>query len=470
MDGGCRRHSYGRPPPKPRIPDADLPFVTILRPIKGCDPNLTLCLASTCLIDYPRDKLELVYSVASPADAAIPVIGRVLARYPDVNAKCEISEEDVGPNPKIRNLSKAYREATGDVVWILDCNVWVAPGTLRRSVELLEGTDGRPGHKLVHHLPIAVDITETPQPLAGADGSPPSPPGGPSSARPGGGPVPAQKGCRWLAGVVSYGGGRLEENFLSSSHAKFYSAVNTLTMAPCVVGKSELFRRSHLDEVTGGGGRNAGLSFFADYICEDHMIAAKLWHTPLQEELSGRRKWRKHGMGSDIVFQPLSDMSVSEYTARRIRWISVRKYTELVATLCETTTESGTMSLIAAYGATAVPGASRWIGPSWASFGWVFVSSIAVWATFDRHIFNYLHSYRSTAVDENSPPFIASRAGRPFREWLLQWLGREVLAPYVWVRSLLPGPIAWRGGIYRIRWSDKKVVEISRASNDKRRD
>lgn len=470
--GSCRRRTYAKLPPPPQIPDAELPFVTILRPIKGCDPNLNLCLVSTCLLDYPPDKFELVFCIASPADPAIPVVNHVLEQYPNVNAKLVISEEDVGPNPKIRNLSKSYREATGDIVWILDCNVWVTPGTLRRAVELLEGIQGHPGYKLVHHLPIAFDITSTLSHVR--DSFLPAP-----SARSSSSPLlqkdsnPVEK--NWLMKLIAYGGGRLEENFLSSSHAKFYSAINTLRLASCVVGKSELFRRSHLAEVTRDGGANAGLNYFADHICEDHMISAKLWRTPLEEERLRKRKWGKHAMGPDIVFQPLSDMSISEYMARRIRWISVRKYTELFATLMESTTESISMSLIGAYAATTIPFISNSIGNSWSSFCGAWLFSMFIWATFDRHLFNFIHSYRSTAVDENSPSFITKQGGRTLAAWIFQWIGREGLASYVWIRSLLPGPIAWRGGLYRIKWSDKKVVEIGRSiggggNSDKRRD
>ncbi|KAF8536685.1 nucleotide-diphospho-sugar transferase [Trichophaea hybrida] len=463
------RRTYAKLPPPPQIPNAEPPFVTILRPIKGCDPNLHLCLVSTCLLDYPPSQFELVFCIASDTDPAIKIVNDVRKQHPNINAKLVISEEDVGPNPKIRNLSQSYREATGDIVWILDCNVWVTPGTLRRAVELLEGTQGRPGYKLVHHLPIAFDITPT---LSRVRDNP-------SSVRSSSSPLlrkdpyPAEK--NWLTKLISHGGGRLEENFLSSSHAKFYSAINTLGLASCVVGKSELFRRSHLAEVTRDGGVNAGLNYFADYICEDHMISAKLWRTPLEEERTGKRKWGKHAMCPDIVFQPLSDMSISEYIARRVRWISVRKYTELFATLMENTTESISMSLIGAYAATTIPFISDSIGTSWFSFGWAWLFSMFIWATFDRHLFNFIHSYRSTIVDEHSPAFIANRGGRSLGAWILQWIGREGLGSYVWIRSLLPGPIAWRGGLYRIKWSDKKVVEIDRSSSsrgngDKRRD
>lgn len=427
-----------------------------MRPVKGYDPNLDLCLSSTCLLEYPRSKFELVICVASADDTAIPVINHVIEKYPDVRAVLKIGEEDVGPNPKIRNLSQAYREAAGDIIWILDCNVWVAPGTLLRSVDMLEGSQGRPGYKLVHHLPLAVDVTNTR--TYTRDNSLPT-----SSAEGSSNPLLRKDnhivGSGWLAGVLACGGGRLEECFLSSSHAKFYAAINALAIAPCVVGKSSMHRRSHLLEATQGGERT-GLTYFSEYICEDQLLGEKLWMTELEEEKSGLRKWGKHHLGEDLVFQPLEDMSVSDYLARRTRWIRVRKYCTLSATFAEAFTESVVCSLVGSFAVTTVPFTRNLVGSSWPVFLIFWVASMAVWALADRLLFNFFHSYKSTAADEDSPQFLIDRKGRGFWEWLLEWMGREGFAFWVWAAALWPGPVKWRGRCYKIRWNDMKVVEI----------
>jgi len=459
-NAGFRRfRTYNRlPPPLPPVSENDVPFVTILRPIKGYDPNLDLCLASTCLQNYPRSKFEVVFCVATPQDAAVPVINHVLEQHPDVNAKLQIGEEGIGPNPKIRNLSKAYREATGDIVWILDCNIWVNPGTLRRSVELLEGKQSQTGYKLVHHLPIAVDVSDVRS--YSTDRSMRTPSTESSGLLLRRNPVVPGTEKSWLAGALAYGGGRLEENFLSSSHAKIYCAINTLAVASCVVGKSEMFRRSHLAEVTRDGGDKNGLSYFSDYICEDHMISEKLFLTPLDEEVSGKRKWRRHGMGTDLVFQPLEDMTVGDYLARRMRWIRVRKYANLPATFVESLTESVTCSLIGSYAVTTVPSLVSRAGSSWMTFWGFWTASMAAWGLLDRVLFNFLHAHKSVAVDDNTPEFIMQHSGRTMAEWMLQWIGREAFAFPVWLSALWPGPISWRGGLYRIRWRDMKVEEL----------
>jgi ceramide glucosyltransferase len=445
--------------------EAEVPFVTILRPAKGYDPNLALCLASTCLIDYPHSKFELVFCVASPQDAAIPVINLVMEQHPGVKMKLLVGEEDVGPNPKIRNMSRGYREAKGDIVWILDCNIWVPPGILRRSVQQMEGANGALGFKLVHHLPVAVDVS---YPQLDDHSSPRSPINGLLDPLLGGNTRTGQ--MNFFSKIWSCGGGRLEESFLSSSHAKFYCAINTIGIAPCIVGKSNLFRRSHLEEATKEGEpQRRGILYFAENICEDHLLAEKLWLTPLEEELSGDRKWGKHGMGCDLVIQPIEDMSVGDYLTRRTRWIRVRKYSVLSATLAEPNTESIVASLIGAYGFTTVTFFSNWIGASWSSFLGVWIVSMLSWALSDRLLFNFLHGFNSVAVDDNSPKFIAKRRGRGLGEWFLQWFGREFFAFGVWAWALWPGEVNWRGGRYRVKWKDMKVEEIGR-DDGKRQD
>ncbi|KAI5780770.1 nucleotide-diphospho-sugar transferase [Geopyxis carbonaria] len=452
----CRRQAYRRPPDPPEATPIHEPFVSVLRPIKGSDSHLELCLGSTCLIDYSRTRFEIIFCVASPSDTAIPLIKRVISKYPDVHTKLLIGEEDVGPNPKIRNLSKAYREARGDILWILDCNIWVPPGILRRSTKLLEGSELDIGYKLVHHLPLCVDVS--PRFNSGRL----SPSNSTSS------PLLPFPSCAdeqtWGSWLWSVGGGRLEENFMSSAHAKFYWTINYLGVAPCIIGKSNLFRRSHLDEATSDGtpSERQGLLYFAENICEDHLLAEKLWRTPLAEEISGKRSWRRHGIAQDLVFQPIEKMSVGDYLRRRTRWIRVRKYAVIAATLAEPCTEAMVCCLIGSYGVTSIPAFTNIIGSSWRSF-WIFwIIGMLFWALTDRLLFNFLHKYNSITVDKNTPSFIVEKPGRSFGAWAIQWIGREALTFGVWAWAMWPGEVDWRGSRYKVSWKNMKVTEIRR--------
>ncbi|CAG7925532.1 unnamed protein product [Penicillium olsonii] len=478
-------------PTKSRLGNAsDAPHVTAIRPVKGLEPHLYDCLAATFTQDYPRDKLTICLCVSTRNDPAYPVLRKLVADFPDVDARVLIEEEDpllqddsaysLGPNPKIRNMSRAYREAKGDIVWIIDCNVWVGKGVCARMVDRLCGTGATPGkkYKFVHHLPVAVDVTgennlrEERQALLDAS---------PQSA--GDAAIPSVRPEDGPAAMISAGGGRLEELFLSSAHAKMYTAINTVLVAPCIVGKSNMFRRSHLDYLTsspaGNEARYPGIDFFSDNICEDHLIGDLLWKKQVREEKELRERWGKHAMVfGDLAIQPVANMSVPAYIARRVRWLRVRKFTVLLATLVEPGTESLLCTVYGAFGITTAlaPHLEKkgvqfapWLG-SWTAFFVLFAFGMISWILVDWTLYIKLHSARCIEVDEDTPSFArpqryrSQTTRRPFRQWFAAWLGRELLALPIWVMAVYGGvTVVWRDRRFKVGF-DAKVREIDPAA------
>lgn len=488
------RHFLQRPR-RSRLPSApDAPHVTAIRPVKGLEPHLYDCLAATFRQDYPRDKLTVCLCVATCDDPAYPTLCKLIADFPDVDARVFVEEEDpllqgngpdayaLGPNPKIRNMSRAYREAKGDIIWVIDCNVWVGKGVCGRMVDRLCGSGETPGKKFkfVHHLPVAVDVTGENNLLAERrallDANPDAtiPKNADialTSTRPEDG----------LASTLATGGGRLEELFLSSSHAKMYTAINTVLIAPCIVGKSNMFRRSHLDYLTAPdptdpNRRHAGIDFFSDNICEDHLIGDLLWRKQVREEKEYGERWGKHAMVfGDLAIQPVANMSVRGYIARRVRWLRVRKFTVLLATLVEPGTESFVCSIYGAWGVTTAlapyleqKGVSfAWSLATWPSFFAFFVLSMAFWILVDWTLYIKLHSAKTVELNEDTPVFArpvprsSSRATRrPFLHWLAAWLGRELLALPIWILAVYGGvTVVWRNRRFKVGF-DAKVREI----------
>lgn len=460
--------------------------------MKGLEPHLYDCLAATFKQNYPRDKLTVCLCVSTRDDPAYPTLRKLIADFPDVDARLLVEEEDpllqdgstynFGPNPKIRNMSRAYRQAKGDLIWIIDCNVWVGKGVCARMVDRLcgTGTTSDKKYKFVHHLPVAVDVTgektfrEERQALLDA-----SPQAAVDAAMPS---VPPDDG---LSAMITAGGGRLEELFLSSAHAKMYTAINTVLVAPCIVGKSNMFRRSHLDYITSSSSphsetRHLGIDFFSDNICEDHLIGDLLWKTQVREEKDFHERWGKHAMVfGDMAIQPVANMSVPDYIARRVRWLRVRKFTVLLATLVEPGTESLLCTIYGAFGITAalaphletkgVRFASEL--QSWTAFFVLFALGVVSWILIDWTLYIKLHSARSIEVDEDTPPFARPQrrdsfqiTRRTFKQWLLAWLGRELLALPIWVMAVYGGAtIVWRGRRFTVGL-DAKVREIDPAS------
>lgn len=459
-----------------------IPHVTILRPVKGLEPQLYECLAATFHQTYPREKLTIYFCVSSSNDPACPVLRRLISDFPDFDAKLFIEEEDpnlsghagnasnLGPNPKIRNLSRGYREAKGDIVWILDCNVWVGKGVAGRMVDKLcgfgpAGTHFKP-YKFVHQLPLVVDSV------------------GPSAAEEARGLLEARHDDGQVEGTAGYdassspiresertralrtGGGRLEEMFMASSHAKFYTAINTVGIAPCIVGKSNMFRRSHLDYLTSTSPSTPkGIDFFSSNICEDHLIGDLLWRKKVLEEEAGE-KWGKHRLVfGDLAIQPMAGMSLRDYIARRVRWLRVRKWTVIMATLVEPGVECFLCSAYAAFALTTLP----WfhtvlrIPQTWATFALLWPLLVIAWIAVDRIIYAKLHSCSSVELDPETPSFArppAGRSRRPAKEWLAAWFGREILALPIWTYAVLGGTtVVWRSKKFWVGM-DMKVHEI----------
>jgi ceramide glucosyltransferase len=402
----------------------------------------------------------------------------------DFDVKVFVEEEDpyltgdskmmrLGPNPKIRNLSRGYREARGDIVWVIDCNVWVGKGVAGRMVDKLCGftTKGRgKKYKFVHQLPVVVDTTWEDESETSGSGSLPLSKLESDSGIASISPSHCSPNPTTPARQIS-AGGRLEELFLSSSHAKFYTAINTVLIAPCIVGKSNMFRRSHLNHLTANRSSYSpypGIDFFSNNICEDHLIGDLLWRGTVPEEEAGET-WGKHALVlGDLSIQPITRVSVREYVARRVRWLRVRKFTVTLATLVEPGTESFLASICGAYAVTTLPifNNSLHIPQTWVSFAGLWLLSITLWALVDRTLYLVLHSSRSVEVDGHTPGFAkALYTRRTFWEWAVAWLGRESLAFPIWAWAVFGGTtVMWRGRAFRVG-VDMRVHEVGDKKN-----
>jgi ceramide glucosyltransferase len=463
---------------------SDVPHITILRPVKGLEPQLYECLAATFRQTYPIEKLTIYFCVQSAGDPAFPVLQHLLADFPRFDAKIFIEEEDpnltghgetnnLGPNPKIRNMSRGYREAKGDIIWILDCNVWVGKGVSGRMVDKLcgfkaDGTRTAP-YKFVHLLPLVVDSVG-----ASAEGEargllqdrlPPDLQASSTSSSAYDISSPPKNESR-LELISRTGGGRLEELFMASSHAKFYTAINTVSIAPCIVGKSNMFRKSHLDKLTSTSTQySPGIDFFSENICEDHLIGDLLWKKQVQGEKAGQ-KFLKHGLVfGDLAIQPMAGMSVQEYIARRVRWLRVRKWTVTLATFVEPGVEPLLCSAYGSFAITTLPWFHEKLGipQTWLAFVLLWLLNITVWMGVDTLVYAKLHSGASVELDEDTPSFAQPPVGqnrRSFSEWIAAWLGREFLAWPVWAWACLGGTtVMWRGKKFRVNL-DMRVVEL----------
>ena len=207
--------------------------MNIIRPVKGLEPSLYDCLASTFRQTYPKDRIHVRFCVSDRNDPALPVLDRLINDFPSFDAQILIEDDDValqngqvqlGPNPKIRNMSRAYRESIGDFIWIIDCNVWVAKGVCGRMVAKLEGRGEKRKNKFVHQLPLVIDTlgTTTREETRGLLDDSSSQIRTTSSAK----DSLLSRGAGQRT-ASSIGGGRLEELFLASSHAEHFFRIQS---------------------------------------------------------------------------------------------------------------------------------------------------------------------------------------------------------------------------------------------------
>ncbi|MFA5901958.1 MAG: ceramide glucosyltransferase [Hyphomicrobium sp.] len=111
-------------------PAANLPPVSLLRPVRGLDPYDELTLRSGFALAY--DRYELILCCEDGDDPIIPVIRRLMAEHPHVDAKLLIGRDTLSSNPKLNNLIKGWREAQHAWVVMADSNVLMPPDYLQR--------------------------------------------------------------------------------------------------------------------------------------------------------------------------------------------------------------------------------------------------------------------------------------------------------------------------------------------------
>ena len=112
--------------------DAELPAVSMIKPVHGLEPQLRENIESFFLQEYPR--FEILFGADSEDDVALEIVREVSARYPHVKSRIIAHGLPPWPNPQTYSLHCLAREAKYGVIVASDSDVEVTPNYLREVV------------------------------------------------------------------------------------------------------------------------------------------------------------------------------------------------------------------------------------------------------------------------------------------------------------------------------------------------
>src|ERR1700733_7328003 len=134
-------------------PDASFtPPVSILKPIRGLDPDARENLASFCRLDYPE--FEIVFCIDPDDEAIQAIIARLTAEFPQCRMRVLYGSGRVAANDKVAKLARLVNDAAYEVVVISDSDVRVRPDYLRHLTAPLR--DPKVGAVTCLYIPIEV--------------------------------------------------------------------------------------------------------------------------------------------------------------------------------------------------------------------------------------------------------------------------------------------------------------------------
>ena len=112
------------------------PAVTILKPVHGADPEAYENFASFCRLDYPADKVQIVFGALDRSDPALTLACRLKDDFPRAHIAVVFPQgpPPQGHNRKVCNLLAMLPAARHDLLVLCDSDMRVEPDYLRRIV------------------------------------------------------------------------------------------------------------------------------------------------------------------------------------------------------------------------------------------------------------------------------------------------------------------------------------------------
>jgi ceramide glucosyltransferase len=141
---------FGQPKVSPK--ESFAPPVSVLKPIKGLDPDAYENLASFCRLDYP--KYEIVFCVDPDDQAVLSILKKLMGNFPECDIRVLRGSGRSATNDKVAKLARLVEDATYEVVVISDSDVRVRPDYLREVIAPLR--DSKVGATTCLYVPVEV--------------------------------------------------------------------------------------------------------------------------------------------------------------------------------------------------------------------------------------------------------------------------------------------------------------------------
>jgi ceramide glucosyltransferase len=109
---------------------AAAPAISLLKPLRGADPDLERHLESFFLQAYPS--FEILFAVRRADDPAVAVAERLMERYPRVPSRLILTGEPPYANAKVYSMEKMAEAASADILVITDSDTSVSKDYLQR--------------------------------------------------------------------------------------------------------------------------------------------------------------------------------------------------------------------------------------------------------------------------------------------------------------------------------------------------
>jgi ceramide glucosyltransferase len=142
------------------------PPVTLLKPLKGCDPATPDCLRSWFTQQY-AGPTQILFGVAAADDPVCALVRQLLREFPASDAQLIVCGPPPGTNAKVSQLVELERQAKHDLLILSDADVLIPPDFLTNIVApLCEAPPSNPRGKgsALQNLCSSVSIRGSPPP------------------------------------------------------------------------------------------------------------------------------------------------------------------------------------------------------------------------------------------------------------------------------------------------------------------